>query len=233
MYARLKSERVKNMDLNIRNNAGVNVIAKLLDNIPRLPYPLKIHDRVLLPVNHQDLHARPLPRMWELSSFPSSAPAALPHGIRKRQVSAEAEDSPQLHVRRDARQQRHHGPLREAAHDDLRRGDAVLVDLVAHQREEEVPAAQHPLLVVVLPRQGLEGDVRAALAADVEPCWDRAPAHLFWGVLLVSGTGCVDADQAGGRVLTDVTLMEGALGRMNFVSWKRPLCCQFRTIGTL
>lgn len=34
-------------------------------------------------------------------------------------------------------------------------------------------------------------------------------------------------------MLTDVTLMEGALGRMNFVSWKRPLCCQFRTIGTL
>lgn len=34
-------------------------------------------------------------------------------------------------------------------------------------------------------------------------------------------------------LLTDVTLMDGALGRMNFVSWNSPLACQFCTIGTL
>lgn len=33
--------------------------------------------------------------------------------------------------------------------------------------------------------------------------------------------------------LTDVTGMDGALGSMNFVSWKRPLLCQFSTIGAL
>jgi hypothetical protein len=56
----------------------------------------------------------------------------------------------------------------------------VLVDLVAHEREEEVPAPQHALLVVVLLREGLEGDVWPALAADIEPSWESsAPAGLF------------------------------------------------------
>lgn len=52
--------------------------------------------------------------------------------------------------------------------------------------------------------------------------------------LAVSGTGCVVLmSLGGGGLLTDVTLMAGALGRMNFVSWKRPLSCQFLTMGTL
>lgn len=65
------------------------------------------------------------------------------------------------------------------------------------------------------------------------PGWSARRPFVLGGSSLSVGLAVVILVRTDIRLPTDVTLLAGALGRMNFVSWNRPLSCQFRTMGTL